>query len=416
MQRRALTKVSGYLPFLMIFIAVLLWVGCEEEIIPEVDNTIVVMPYNGPRLSPGDSWTYDREEGLIFKWYAYLAGDSVVIERDGLCEESCTEQYQLVLISRGAALPTFRGCAYLKNYSYPVKRTVSDSLVSGEVKIQDWDPAGIVSGRVDGRWRSGDSLGFIFWADVMTEKVELVTSDYQGYQYPLLPPLDYSLIAEPVWNSYLEDAARLTVRIMHDIGGAAASEVEIPEELWATIHDALLYIQTADELAARDSVIDIYKIHTFPIPELHTAVITADSSTAFMQAWKYEIQSSGNIYIDSLLTLYNLTAGNYSVISPKSSMATATVHSTRPLNIPALCDLFEQVDDIYSAQPEEIFGDGPDMDARARENSWNLDFSLGWDNCESECTQHYTWSFRVSYDGYVELVSSSGPLIPSDLD
>jgi hypothetical protein len=416
MQRRALTKISGYVPRLMVLLAALLWTGCEEEITPGDENTIVVMPYNGPRLSASDSWTYDREEGLTHKWYAHFSGDSVVIERDGLCGESCAEQYQLVLLERGTALPRFRGCAYLKSYTYPVKRTVSDSLVSGEIKIQDWDPAGIVSGRVDGRWRSGDSLGFIFWADVMAEQVELVMSNYYSYEYPLINPLDDSSIDETVRMNYQEDADRLALRIMQNLGGEAAAELDIPEELSNTIYQALLHVYISEGFSARDSVIDLYDIHTWPDPEMNRLIVMADSSTLWMQAWNQGLQTTGHTVIDSLMETYGLEVVDYVRGSSKSSRHSAVLLSPRRRNIAALAGLFRVIDGIYAADPDNPVGEGPDISVWAGDNTWQVDYSLGWGDCLSGCINRYDWTFTVSYAGDVDCLGSSGPVIPAVLD
>jgi hypothetical protein len=416
MQRQTMSKALKYFHYLIVVLAPLLWMGCEEDGIPEVDNTIVVMPYNGPRLSAQDSWDYEREGGLINKWFAHFEGDSVVIERTGICGESCTEVYQLVLLARGSAMPSFDGCALLKNYSYPARRTVRDSLVSGEIEIQDWDLTGIVSGRVGGRWLSRDSIGFIFWADVMAENVELVISDYYGYEYPLIDSLGDSSIPESVREQYLEDAYRLSLRIMHHLGGEAAANLEIPKELSHTIYQALIHVYSSSDYSARDSVIDLYDIHTWPDPEMNRLIVTADSTTIWMQAWRQGFVSTGHTGIDSLMDMYGLEVVEYTRGSSKLSTHTATLLSHRRRNIASLGLLFQAIEGIDSASPDGPMGDGPDINVWPGENTWLVDYSLGWGDCLNGCINRHTWSFTVSFDGDVGQQSSSGPDIPSVLD
>jgi hypothetical protein len=416
MQRQTIFKASKYLLYPLVIFAPLLWTGCEEDEIPEVDNTIVVMPYNGPRLSAQDSWDYDREGGYVNKWFAHFEGDSVVIERAGDCGQSCTALYQLILFSRGSAMPSFRGCAHLKNHTYPVQRTVRDSLVSGEVEIQDWDLTGIVAGRVSGRWLSGDSLGFIFWADVMAENVELVISDYYGYEYPLIDSLDDASIPESLRGKYREDADRLAVRVMLDLGGEASASPDIPSGLSNTIYQALIHVYYSMEYAARDSVIDLYDVHTWPDPELNRLLVSADSTTIWMQAWKQGLISTGHTGIDSLMDAYGLEVVEYIRGSSKSTKHTATLRTPHRLNLAVLADQFQLIEGIDFADPDEAVGEGPDIDVWAGENSWRVEYSLGWGDCPSGCINRYTWSFAVSYDGTVDHVSSSGPNIPSVLN
>jgi hypothetical protein len=416
MQRQTMSKGSRFLLYLLVVFAPLLWTGCEEEAIPEVDNTIVVTSYNGPRLSARDSWDYDREGGLVNKWFAHFEGDSVVIEREGICGESCAEVFQLVLLSGGPALPSFRGCAYLKNHTYPVRRTVRDSLVSGEIEIQDWDLTGIVAGRVGGRWLSGDSMGFIFWADVMAENVELVISDYYGYEYPLIDSLDDSSIPESIRERYREDADRLTVRIMHNLGGEAEASLEIPEELSRTIYQALIHVYSSSEFAARDSVIDLYDIHTWPDPELNRLLVTADSTTTWMQAWRQGFVTTGHTGIDSLMDMFGLEVVEYNRGSSKSTKHTATLLSSQSRNIAGLVHLFEAIEGMTSVYSDGPVGGGPDINVWSGENTWRVDYSLGWGDCPSGCINQHAWSFSVSYDGYVDHLGSSGPDIPSVLD
>ena len=83
-----------------------------------------------------------------------------------------------------------------------------------------------------------------------------------------------------------------------------------------------------------------------------------------------------------------------------------------PLNIAGLVPLFEAIPDVLFAKPDNIFGDGDDIQAVAEAGGWRLTYYLKWDDCPATCLAAHHWSFRVGPRGAVEYLGSGGDPIP----
>jgi len=46
---------------------------------------------------------------------------------------------------------------------------------------------------------------------------------------------------------------------------------------------------------------------------------------------------------------------------------------------------------------------------------WIVVVQIGWGDCPAGCIEKHTWTYLVSKDGTVKLVSETGPSIPSDV-
>ena len=133
--------------------------------LPE-DTVEIVLYTRAPRITEEMSWKIEWEDGPIKVWSAEVVNDTVTIERYSWCGDECGEVFQLLLVDAHLSLPRFVTCTYTANNFFPEDWTITDSLVAGVVEIQDWDPDGIISGRVQGEWSQGDSLSFIFWVNL----------------------------------------------------------------------------------------------------------------------------------------------------------------------------------------------------------------------------------------------------------
>jgi len=154
----------------ILMMAIILAVACSTK--PEERVDVEVLAYAGdPPVTEEGSWKTEWPDGPISKWTARVSGDTVAVERRGLCGDECAELHRIVFSNRNSSLPEFVAYTYTEDHIFPQKMTITDSLIGGTVAIQDWDMNGVVSGQVRGRWLLNDWLPITFWVDLAAMKV-----------------------------------------------------------------------------------------------------------------------------------------------------------------------------------------------------------------------------------------------------
>src|SRR5881397_2336179 len=93
--------------------------------------------------------------------------------------------------------------------------------------------------------------------------------------------VDDSRVPAELRAAYLEDANRLALR---DLLANAFSEVPIPQDAVQPYYNALVLVYNATALPARDTVVDVYRIHTFPAPTTRSLMLQLRASNAWVQA------------------------------------------------------------------------------------------------------------------------------------
>ena len=254
-------------------------------------------------------------------------------------------------------------------------------------------------------------LSLLLWLSCGVEPEEPLFLNYHGYEYPVITEPSEIQVSDSIAALYREDAARLAVRIMLDVGGEAADEVEVPRDLWDALYNTILHFHDATELAARDTVVEMFPIHTFPSPVLRELIVSVDSTTWWLQAWKSGQRLTGNSLIDALLDQYDLSLERYYAWSHSRSHI-VVLAAGRPLNIVALTRRFSIVDGVGYAEPNGMCCDGSDLTIQAENGHWRLEYSLGWGDCPSGCINRRYWTFSVSRDGTVAFTDSWGDTLP----
>lgn len=210
-----------------------------------------------------------------------------------------------------------------------------------------------------------------------------------------------------VAEAYRVDAARLAARLVLDEGGAAGERIELPEPLIERIYNALLWVYASDH-PARDIVVEVREIHTFPRPTLRETLVALDTTRAWARRlWRGEVPT-GNAGADSLIERYGLRVKeSYDwSIGPHVLLRSAEL-----LNIPALGNRLASLDGVVRAEPNSWIGGGGDIDARETSGRWRLDYLYRWGDCPSGCIHEHRWSFRVDGGG-VEYLGSTGESPP----
>ncbi len=214
--------------------------------------------------------------------------------------------------------------------------------------------------------------------------------------------LDDSQVPEPLRAAYREDAARLALR---DLLSRGYAEIEIPRDTIQPYYDALVLVHNATGLPARDSVTDVYRIHTFPQPATRSLYMIVGGDQEWAQRLVRDSAPTGDAVVDQLLRDYALSFDHVHPLSTGELLI--VLRSALALNVAALAPKFSDAPGVHSSQPNGAFGDGNDIRA-ARGDGILLDYSVGYGDCPAGCISRRFYHFAVHADGTVEYLGASG--------
>ena len=208
--------------------------------------------------------------------------------------------------------------------------------------------------------------------------------------------------------AYDDDASRLALRAALATGVAAESTtVEIRRDVAGSLYRALIRVYNATDLAARDSVVDIYRVHTLGNPPLRKIGVGVSRGAAWGDAWRRGDRLTGDSEIDALMETWQLELLWFLEMS-SLDYDLAVLESAHPLNTLALAALFRTVDGVANADPNWMGGDGNDIRASRDSASWRLEYGVGFGDCPAGCTGRAVWAFRVFDDDGVRYEGSTG--------
>ncbi|WP_317900161.1 T9SS type A sorting domain-containing protein [Aurantibacillus circumpalustris] len=211
---------------------------------------------------------------------------------------------------------------------------------------------------------------------------------------------------------YIDDADRLALKKIYQQNLTDTNSIVIPQAHTDTILKALIAVYNATTLPARNAVVSLYNIHTFPNPIMNRLYVAADSTLPWMQQLKAGNIPTGNTQADGLISTYSLTIQNYSSYSSWFSYHVVTFKSDSNYNTAPLTDLFENISGVVFSETGSVVGDGNDISAVIYPNHVELTYSLGWGDCPAGCINRHFWKFNVYYDCSVEYVGEYGPPLP----
>lgn len=229
-------------------------------------------------------------------------------------------------------------------------------------------------------------------------KLGPLEGEYHDLQYPVVRDFDTLDISEDQLAAYGLDADRLTVRFMRSLGEPASNDIDIPAELRESVMNGLLAIFNTDNLAARDTVIELHNIHTFTYPALYEIIVSADSNQSYMKAWAEGNRLTYNAAIDGLMQAYDLDLKQYYNF-PWGPIV--VLRAGRPLNLIPLAARFASVTGVGYAEPNGFCCDGSDLTLELIDDHWIYNFVLKWGDCPAGCISHHSWIFSVSAAGTV---------------
>jgi hypothetical protein len=215
--------------------------------------------------------------------------------------------------------------------------------------------------------------------------------------------VDDSAVPELVRAAYLDDASRLALR---DLQANGYTGIQIPPEAVQPYYDALVLVYNATALPARDTVVDVYGIHTFGNPVTRSLLLWLLGSEDWVQRLARREVPTGEPSIDTLLARYSLSLGTAHVLHDGDILVTFA--PPEPLNIEALAAPFRGISGVRFAQPNNMIGDGNDIDGSIEGSRVLLDYSVGYGDCPAGCTARRSYRFSVHDDGTVQFLGASG--------
>jgi hypothetical protein len=214
--------------------------------------------------------------------------------------------------------------------------------------------------------------------------------------------VDDSLVPAELRAAYLEDANRLALR---DLLANGFSEVPIPQETVQPYYNALVLVYNATALPARDTVVDVYRIHAMG-PATRSLLLQLVGTEMWVARLARREIPTGDPTVDTLLARYSLTVGT--VYTLHDGDVLLTLGPPEPLNIRALAGLFRGIPGVRFAEPNNVIGGGNDISGSIDGSRVVLDYSVGYGDCPSGCIARRFYHFSVHDDGTVEYLGASG--------
>ena len=221
---------------------------------------------------------------------------------------------------------------------------------------------------------------------------------------------DDSQLPAPLRAAYFEDATRLALR---DLLAGGYAEIPIPQEAVQPYYAALVLVYNATGLPARDSVVAVYDIHTFPSPTTRSLMLWVAGSEEWVQRLARRELPTGEPTVDSLLSRYSLSVG--SAYTMHDGDVLLTLGPSEPLNVTALAPLFRGIAGVRFSEPNGTVGDGNDIQGSTNASAVRLAYSGGYGDCPAGCIGRRSYTFSVQADGTVEYLGASGGPPPAQL-
>lgn len=213
--------------------------------------------------------------------------------------------------------------------------------------------------------------------------------------------------SETIKAQYRNDADRMATRRVFKVLSNYIDSSTIPKTWSDTILNALMAVYNADSLPARDTVVFLRKLHTFPNPVLNNFYMAADSNLPWMQQLRKDSLYVGKDSVGYLIKTYDLHVARYYRIN-KFPYHIIIFESKRNYNLDVITRQFDKLGGVYYANKSRVEGDGNDIKDIVTKNFVELVYSFGWGDCSSGCTNKRYWKFNVYYDCSVEFKGSYG--------
>jgi hypothetical protein len=205
------------------------------------------------------------------------------------------------------------------------------------------------------------------------------------------------------------DAARLALRIEGEREDLRYQSVGIPKDRLNGIYNILSNIYSMDEVGKS---IEKCNIHTFPNPSIDHIVLIFNKTADWAEPLRNGANETNHKDINKLLSTYDLVIEKYVQWNDKSDAI--TIRSKEPLNMAALANEFNNINDVTEVDLGLPKVGGSDIRMKRIDNAWELEYVLTFGAYAGMTSgkQHF-WKYKALDSGKVSFVAEGGDPIPA---
>ncbi len=219
---------------------------------------------------------------------------------------------------------------------------------------------------------------------------------------------------------YQDDADWLALQKTLNSGSTWQDSAAINPVLSDVMMESLIAVYNATTLKARDTVVDLLKIHSLPNPSMKRIVARAEAGATWLDTLMRGYVTTGDITFDSIITAFNLVP-DLPIYPPIGGYTYVELKSDKNWNAKQIAPILNSVDSLSLAFPAVIYG-GPIGTIEITQNSdtalityshgWNIPTSFG---CYTGCPYRRYWQFQVDLsDCSVQYLGSYGDVLPQN--
>lgn len=221
------------------------------------------------------------------------------------------------------------------------------------------------------------------------------------------PRVDDAGVPAGLRAAYRDDAARMALR---DLQARGYKDIPIPAEAVQPYYDGLVAVYNATMLPARDTVVDVFAIHTFGNPATRELFLWALLSEPWVDRLSRGEIPTGDGDVDAILARYALSFTGARTLYEGDVLI--NLESAEALNIAELAPLFRRFAGVKYAEPDALGGDGNDIEGAVDGSRVVLSYSVGTGDCYAGCIHRRYYRFAVEPDGMVEYLGADGTISP----
>ena len=249
----------------------------------------------------------------------------------------------------------------------------------------------------------GISCGESF--DGGTASFDVLNASEASSEIIFIEDADESNINEETKARYREDAEKLAIRFVNNDN---PDRTRIPRIMIQSFYNGMIHIFNSNNPKAREATRE-FSVHARTPSSSREIIVSADTTLPWIDSWRNGETFTGNTEVDELINKFAFTLIDYQEFPNTLPTASATLSSNDAINVYAVSALFEQIDDITTAGPDEVT-DGSDITVLFFGNHLRYSFTYRYGDCPSGCTGSHTWIFKVFADGNVKFVETKGSL------
>lgn len=208
---------------------------------------------------------------------------------------------------------------------------------------------------------------------------------------------------------YQRDAARLAMRLLEKEGLVGKMSVELPEQLVKATYNALVAVRMSP-LACADTIGRLLYIRTFPDPNVNQLTLIFEHDAEWAKPLKQRADSTGRPSLNLMMRQYKMSLNRVVYLDEEHSGVIFL--AKEPLNMAAFSRQLFTEEGIATVEDPHRVVEYDDIALELDNDGWLVTYYCRFGKCLNKCESEYVWRVRVTRQGDVKLLSSSGDNIP----